>query len=73
MRNLCKKIAIILTMVAMSFTLMGGTMVQPTESAFAVEQMTVETTNSEDYIPSETDELTPIDRPLVHTTNKQNY
>ena len=71
MRNLCKKIAIILTMVAMSFALMGGTMVQPTESAFAVEQMTVETTNSEDYIPSETNELMLIDKPLVHTTDKQ--
>ena len=71
MRNLCKKIFIILAMAAMSFALMGGTMVQPTESAFAAEQMTVEATNSEDYIPSETDELTPIDRPLVHTTDKQ--
>ena len=71
MRNLCKKIAIVLAMVAMSFALVGGTMVQPTESAFAVEQMTVETTNSEDYIPSETNELMLIDKPLVHTTDKQ--
>ena len=71
MRNLCKKIAIIIATIMVLSIFTGAIMAQPTESAFAVEQMTVETTNSEDYIPSETDELTPIDRPLVHTTDKQ--
>ena len=51
--------------------LLGAGMADTTAVAAAQEQATIETTNSEDYIPSETDELTPIDRPLVHTTDKQ--
>lgn len=70
MRNLCKKITILVLMITICFTLMGNGMVT-TGASLANQQVTVETTSSEDYIPSEITELTLITRPLVQTTDKQ--
>ena len=71
MRNLCKKLAILVPMIMILFMFTGAVVADTTVVAAAQEQVTTETTKSEDYIPSETEKLTPFDRPLVQTTNKQ--
>ena len=71
MRNLCKKLAILVPMIMILFMFTGAVVVDTTVVAAAQEQVTTETTKSEDYIPSETEKLAPFDRPLVQTTNKQ--
>ena len=71
MRNLCKKLAIIMSIVMVLSMFLGAMVADTTVVAAAQEQVTTETTNSEDYIPSETGKLTPFNRPLVQTTNKQ--